>query len=656
MSPLAGILREGAPSIGPGATINQRSEMSLRIAWLNQLDWQNPLAGGAERTIHEVGRRLADRGHSVTLYAERFRGSSEVEVSEGVQIVRPAARGMLHPWVLTNSKSFDGKFDVVIADFSKPIPWVLCPGLSIPVVQFVRHINGKLLMSEVPLIFGPPIWLSERFSLKWFHKSSPVITESDSTINALIQIGVERHRIQKILPGVDHSVYFPVRDCQSATPVIIYVGRLKRYKRVDLAILAFREVLFRFPYARFVIIGDGDDTPRLRRVAAEARVAESTDFLGFLRTAEVVEWLRRAWVNVQPSSAEGWGLSITEAAACGVPTVAFNTSCLPESVGPPSRKYLAKDGCITDLAKSLCGAIADSTPPIRTSYDSLIDYARGFDWDVTAFRMESFLSDVASGQSGLASSPAPIDEIESDPTEKPPLVSIVLPTYNERESLALLHPELQNVIAGLPSEVVIVDDSSPDGTAAWARGASGQIPYRVLERRGKQGLASAVMAGLRIARGEIVVVMDADGSHDPATIPAMVSIIQKGQAQFVIGSRWIDGGSAGGLGGFRRIVSLGATILARPVTQTTDPMSGFFAFRRSLLNRRQLNPRGFKIALEILVRCGPMRMAEVPIVFRARFAGKTKLSVRVLLEYLQQIISLYGVRLLQPRRLPKGES
>lgn len=619
--------------------------MSLRIAWLNQLDWQNPLAGGAERTIREVGRRLADRGHSVTLYAERFRSSPEIEVSEGVRIVRPAVRGLLHLWILTHSNSFEGKFDVVIADFSKPIAWVLRPGFSVPIVQFVRHINGKLLMTEVPLIFGPLVWFSERFSLKWIHKSSPVITESESTINVLTQIGVERQRIWKILPGVDHSVYSPVRDRQSETPVIVYVGRLKRYKRVDVAIRAFREVLLRFPRARFVIIGDGDDTARLRRFASEAQVAGSIDFLGFLPTTEVVGWLRRAWVSVQPSSAEGWGYSVIEAAACGVPTVAFNTSCLPESVGPPSRKYLAKDGGIADLARSLCDALADSNPSQRTSFSSLVDYARGFDWNVTALRMESILSSAVSGQSGLAASPAQVDETQSDSAKKPPLVSVVLPTYNERESLALLHSELQNTVAGLSGEIVIVDDNSPDGTAAWARGATGRIPYRVLERKGERGLASAVMAGLRVARGEIVVVMDADGSHDPATIPAMVNIIQKGQAQFVVGSRWIHGGASEGLGGFRRVVSYGATILARPVIRTSDPMSGYFAFRRSILNRHHLNPRGFKIALEILVRCGPTPIAEVPIKFRARYAGKTKFSVRVLLEYVQQILSLYGARL-----------
>ncbi len=630
--------------------------MSLRIAWLNQLDWQNPFAGGAERTIREVGRRLADRGHSITLYAERFHGSTEIEVLEGVKIVRPAARGMLHLWALTNSKSFIGKFDVVITDFSKPIAWLLSPKSSLPVVQFVRHINGKLLMTEAPSIFGPPVWLSERFSLKWFHKSSPVITESESTINALTQIGVERQRIRKILPGVDHSVYFPVRDCQSATPVIVYVGRLKKYKRVDLAILAFREVLQRFPRARFVIIGNGDDTPRLRQVATGAGVAGSIDFRGFLPTAEVVAWFRKAWVNVQPSSAEGWGLSITEAAACGVPTVAFNTSCLPESVGPSSRKYLAKDGCIADLAESLCNAIADATPSNRTSFESLIDYARSFDWNVTALRMESILSSVVSGESGLATDPTPVDEPRPHPTEGQPLVSVVLPTYNERECLTLLHSELQTTVAGLSGEIVLVDDNSPDGTAAWARGASGPIPYRVLERSGERGLASAVLAGIRIARGEIVVVMDADGSHDPATIPAMVSIIQGGQAQFVMGSRWVHGGGAVGLGGFRRLVSLGATILARPVIRTTDPMSGYFAFRRSLLNQHQLNPRGFKIALEILVRCRPAAIAEVPIRFRARYAGKTKLSVRVLFEYVQQIISLYGARLSRSGRLHEGES
>ena len=230
-----------------------------------------------------------------------------------------------------------------------------------------------------------------------------------------------------------------------------------------------------------------------------------------------------------------------------------------------------------------------------------------------------------------------------------PRVSVILPTYNERASLEQFDPELQQVLLPLAAEIVVVDDASPDGTAEWARRATGPVAHRVLERKGVRGLASAVWEGIRAARGSVVVVMDADGSHDPSAIPEMVEPILAGRAEFVLGSRWGRGGTAGGLAGSRRVISRGAQLLARPVVRAGDPMSGFFAVRRDVALRVPLAPRGFKIGLEILVRSRPDPVLEVPIRFRPRIAGESKLGGREMREYLWQLAGLYRARVTEGR-------
>jgi dolichol-phosphate mannosyltransferase len=230
-----------------------------------------------------------------------------------------------------------------------------------------------------------------------------------------------------------------------------------------------------------------------------------------------------------------------------------------------------------------------------------------------------------------------------------PLVSVVIPTYNERASLVTLYPELCSALARWPSELVIVDDGSPDGTAEYASSLSGPVPVVVVNRGRKLGLASAVEAGFARAQGSVYVCMDADGSHPPAAIPSLVAAVQGG-AEFALGSRYVSGGRAPGMSPARRLISRGATALARPLVPVADPMSGFFAVRREVVARSALSPLGFKIGLEVLVRCRPRPIAELPIVFRARSAGTSKLGQGEVGRYLRHIGRLYGFRLTGSRR------
>jgi dolichol-phosphate mannosyltransferase len=230
------------------------------------------------------------------------------------------------------------------------------------------------------------------------------------------------------------------------------------------------------------------------------------------------------------------------------------------------------------------------------------------------------------------------------------MVSVILPTFNERASLERLYPALAEAVKTRPAEFVVVDDGSPDGTAELARSLQSPVPTRVVERPKKQGLASAVEAGIAAAKGDVLVVMDADGSHPSTAVPMLVAAVEAGGAEFALGSRWVPGGSAPGLTRGRRLISAGASLLARPLVSVHDPMSGFFAFRRTILSRGHLAPIGYKIGLEILVKCHPKPVVEVPIVFRPRTAGESKLGSGEVGRYVLHVLRLYGWTLFGSRR------
>ncbi len=231
-------------------------------------------------------------------------------------------------------------------------------------------------------------------------------------------------------------------------------------------------------------------------------------------------------------------------------------------------------------------------------------------------------------------------------------VTVVVPTFREVENLPALTERLAAVRARqLPALVaLLMDDASGDGSAEWVA-ASAPPWVELVERDGVRGLSPAVLEGIERAVTPLVVVMDADLSHPPEKIPEMVAALEEG-ADFVVGSRYAAGGVIDeDWGLLRAIASRLATGLARPLTGVRDPMAGFLAFRRALVAEASgIDPIGFKIGLELLVKCRPRRVVEVPIRFSDRHAGRSKLGAREQLNYLRHLGRLYRHRLARSAR------
>jgi glycosyltransferase involved in cell wall biosynthesis len=225
-------------------------------------------------------------------------------------------------------------------------------------------------------------------------------------------------------------------------------------------------------------------------------------------------------------------------------------------------------------------------------------------------------------------------------------VSVVLPTFNESESLPVIVPRIAQTLkdAGIAGEVIIVDDNSPDGTAEVAQQLAEQYPVRVHKRVTERGLATAVLAGFGLSTAKVCVVMDADGSHPVDALPSMIKMILEDKADIVVGSRHVPGGGSKDWPLFSQFKSKLAATLALGVTSMTDPTTGFLAARRNLLERLTLDPVGWKIVLEIVVKAAPVRVAEVPIIFVDRELGVSKQSLGVFGEYLAHLAKLYTYR------------
>lgn len=226
--------------------------------------------------------------------------------------------------------------------------------------------------------------------------------------------------------------------------------------------------------------------------------------------------------------------------------------------------------------------------------------------------------------------------------------TVILPTYNERENIERLLQELDTHMAGLPfrCEILVVDDNSQDGTAEIARSVYTQVRTRVLVRSHERGLASALLRGLQAARGRACVVMDADRSHPADMVPQLIQTVLSGRAEMVVASRYLGHGGVQGWPWYRHLISWGATVLARPLSTVKDPMSGFFAVDRRILQGKDLNPIGYKLGLEILVRCHPSPLLEVPFVFSDRVAGQSKMTGAQVINYLRHVGRLYGWKVL----------
>jgi glycosyltransferase involved in cell wall biosynthesis len=357
----------------------------MRILVINWQDITNPLGGGAEVHLHSIFSRVARLGHDVTLLCSGYPGAPATEVLDGLTIVRRGGRSTFN---VTALLSYLREFrqqpcDVVIDDLNK-IPFLTPLFVRKPLVGIAHHLFGTSIYREVNPVIASYVYLMERLGLLVYRMSGmPFFVVSPSTQTEFEDLGFARSRLHLVHNCVDHVIHHPAPERRSATPVIGVVGRMKRYKYVDHVLQAMPAVLKERPDARLLIVGDGDDRPRLQELVHKLGINGAVTFTGYVSDAEKVAMLQTMWFSVATSSKEGWGLTVLEANACGTPVIATDVPGLRDAVKDGETGVLVPFGDVRKLEQEMLALLNDPARRENLTKGALA-WAAEFNWDNAA--------------------------------------------------------------------------------------------------------------------------------------------------------------------------------------------------------------------------------------------------------------------------------
>jgi glycosyltransferase involved in cell wall biosynthesis len=364
----------------------------VRIVVVNWNDRENPHAGGAEIHLHEIFGRLAARGHAVSLLSSGWSGCAPRAQLDGIDVHRVAARYTFefHARAYYRRVLAPLNADILVEDINK-VPLYTPRWGARRTMALVPHLFGSTAFQEVSWPMAAMVWTLER-PLVPLYRGIPFEAISESTADDLAARGVPRSDVRVIYPGIDSAFYTPAPADRAPEPLFVYLGRLKRYKRVDLIIRAFAAM--KHPTARLAIAGTGGHREELAALARSLDLDSRVEFLGFVSDTQKLALLRRAWALVFTSPKEGWGITNFEAAACCTPVIASDSPGLRESVRDGETGFLVMHGDVAALAASMSRIAGDPALVASLGAKGRV-FAERFSWDRAADQTEAHLAAIA---------------------------------------------------------------------------------------------------------------------------------------------------------------------------------------------------------------------------------------------------------------------
>jgi len=363
----------------------------VRILVLNWQDGKNPQAGGAELHLQEIFSRIVARGHTVDLLCSSWPTAPQREILDGIDVYRVGTRHsypfLAHRYYRENLARND--YDVVIEDLNK-VPLYTPLWGTRKLVALVHHLFGATAFREAPPPLAAAVWLSER-PLGVLYRKVPFQAVSRSTADDLVDRGIPRGAIRVIYNGVDSDRLTPDESERSEAPLFVYLGRLKKYKRVDIVISAFANL--NVSNATLEIAGTGDYRAPLERLVKSLDLSTRVKFLGFISEEAKLHLLRRAWASTLASPKEGWGISNLEAAACGTPVIAANSPGIRESVIDGETGFLVPPDDPYEMAAAMRGLV-QSPDLVSVLGGAGRRFAATFTWDRAADETLAHLEEV----------------------------------------------------------------------------------------------------------------------------------------------------------------------------------------------------------------------------------------------------------------------
>lgn len=358
----------------------------MKILIVNWQDIRNKFAGGAEVHLFEIFKRIAKRGHQITLVCSWSPELPKEEFIDNIEIIRIGNRPFFNYYFVKYyiSNLCKKNFDIIIDDINK-IPFYTPIYVKKPIIAILHHFFGKTIFREVNLLSGLYVYLSEKL-MDFVYKDIPFVVVSESTKSELIHRGYEAKNIEIVHNALDH-LKFPFKvQKKFEVPTITYFGRLKKYKSVEHLLFAYKIVSKKLPNSQLFIIGRGNYLPKLVSISNKLNISSKVKFWGFLNEYKKIQLLSKSHCVVNTSIKEGWGITNLESNACGTPVISANVPGLRDSVKDGVSGLLYTYGNIEELATKILKILSDHELREKLSFGA-IEWAKNFTWDKSAEQM-----------------------------------------------------------------------------------------------------------------------------------------------------------------------------------------------------------------------------------------------------------------------------
>lgn len=349
---------------------------------MNWRDLTNPSAGGAELVTHEIAKKWVEMGNEVRLLTSKYRASASEESIDDVIVTRVGGKYSVYvASAFRFLREFFRSYDVIV-DQINSVPFFTPLYCRTPIVPFVFQMTREIYFRELPRVLSS---LAVRLEPLLFrlYSGSPTVVLSESTKRDLVSIGFREDRVFVCPPGVDHEEFSTGK--KTLCPSVLYLNRFAKYKNPDRLMIAFREVLKAVPNCKLTMVGarTENEIRSFKNMANELRMKDSVEILPFARGAAKMTFLQESWVHVLPSTREGWGISILEAAACGTPSVGLNVPGVRDAIQHMKTGVLVEEGSIESLAEAIIGILRNDELRETLSVGAT-ESARNYTWYSTA--------------------------------------------------------------------------------------------------------------------------------------------------------------------------------------------------------------------------------------------------------------------------------
>jgi glycosyltransferase involved in cell wall biosynthesis len=369
-------------------TLKERDKNKPNILVINWQDWTNPLSGGAEVHLHEIFKRL-ECDFNISLLCTHFKNAYRCEEIDGIKIHRVGSRNTFNfhvPSTYRKLREMD-RYDLVIEDLNK-IPFFGGRFIRERRIALIHHLFGKTIYTETNPIAATYVYYSEKLISKHY-KKIPIIAVSESSKNEIVKMGIPEENVKVVYNGVDPKSYQSSAEL-TKRPTIICLARMKKYKRIDILLDSIPKILKEIPDLEVVLVGDGDDLPRLKEITRKNKIEKSIRFTNFVPAEEKADLLASSWIAVNTSPKEGWGLTSIEAQSSGTPSIVPDSPGLRETVEDGVSGYIYPFGDIKNLSEIIKKILSDKKLVMEMGKNAK-KWAANFSWDESSKKMKKII-------------------------------------------------------------------------------------------------------------------------------------------------------------------------------------------------------------------------------------------------------------------------